>query len=45
MILLMGANHNNVGLDLPVGLDRCSAVTPLAADFVVLVKLELWFYP
>ena len=33
---------NNVGLDLPVGVDRCSAVTPLAADLDVLVKLELW---
>ncbi len=31
--------RDNVGLDLPVGVDRCSAVTPLATDLDVLVKL------
>jgi hypothetical protein len=35
-------DHNNVGLDLPVEVDRCSTITPFAADFNVLVKLELW---
>jgi hypothetical protein len=31
MVLFLFADHNNVRLDLPVGVDRCSAVTPLAA--------------
>ena len=42
MLLFLCPDHHNVGLDLPVGVDRCSAVTPLAVDFDVLVKLELW---
>jgi len=42
VLLFLSANHNNVELNLPVGVDRCTAVTPLAADFDVLVKLELW---
>jgi hypothetical protein len=42
VLLFLSADHNNVGLNLPVGVDRCSAVTPLAADLDVLVKLELW---
>jgi hypothetical protein len=42
VFLFLSADDDNVGLDLPVGVDRCSAVTPLAADLDVLVKLELW---
>jgi hypothetical protein len=42
VLLFLSADHNNVRLDLPVGVDDCSAVTPLAADLDVLVKLELW---
>ena len=42
MFLFLCADHNNVGFDLPVGVDRCSAVTPLTADLDVLVKLKLW---
>ena len=42
LLFLSAADDDNVGLDLPVGVDRCSAVTPLAADLDVLVKLELW---
>jgi hypothetical protein len=42
VLLFLSADHNNVGLNLPVGVDRCSAVTPLAADLDVLVKLEFW---
>jgi hypothetical protein len=42
VLLIPSADQDNVGLDLPVGVDRCSAVTPLAADLDVLVKLELW---
>ena len=42
MLLFLSAEHNNVGLNFPVGVGRCSAVTPLAADLVELVKLELW---
>jgi hypothetical protein len=42
VLLFLSADHNNVELDhLPVGVDRCTAVTPLAADFDVLVKLKL----
>ena len=42
MLLFLSANHNNVELNLPVGVDRCTAVTPLTADFDVLVELKLW---
>jgi hypothetical protein len=42
VLLFLSADNDNVGLDLPVGVDRCSAVTPLAADLDVLVKLKLW---
>jgi hypothetical protein len=42
VLLFLTADHNNVGLNLPVGVDRCSPVTPPAADLDVLVKLELW---
>ncbi len=42
MLLFLCPDHHNVGLDLPVGVARCSAVTPLAADLDVLVKLVLW---
>jgi len=42
MLLFVSTDHDNVGLDLPVRTDRCSAVTPFAADLDVLVKLELW---
>jgi hypothetical protein len=41
VLLSLSADDDNVGLNLPVGVDRCSAVTPLAADFDVLVKLKL----
>jgi hypothetical protein len=42
VLLFLSANHNNVELDLPVGVDRYPVVTPRAADLDVLVKLELW---
>jgi hypothetical protein len=42
VLVFLYAHHNNVGLDLPVGVDRRSAVTPIAVDFDVLVKLKLW---
>jgi hypothetical protein len=42
VLLFLSADNDNVGLNLPGGVDRCSAVTPLAVDFDVLVKLELW---
>lgn len=42
MLLFLSSDHNNVRLDLPVGVDRCTAVTPLTVDFDVLVKLKLW---
>jgi hypothetical protein len=41
VLLFLSADNDNVGLNLPVGVDRCSAVTPLAAHFDVLIKLEL----
>jgi hypothetical protein len=40
VLLFLSTDHNNVGSDLPVGVARCSAVTPLAVDLDVLVKLE-----
>jgi hypothetical protein len=42
VLLFLSADHYNVGLYLPVGVDRCSAVPPLAANLDVFVKLELW---
>ena len=42
VLLFLSADHDSVGLDLPIGIDCCSAVTPFAADLDVLVKLELW---
>ena len=42
MLLFLFADHNNERLDPPVGVDRCSTVTPLAADLDVLVKLKFW---
>jgi hypothetical protein len=42
VLLFLSADNDNVGLNLSVGVDRCSAVTPLAVDLDVLVKLELW---
>jgi hypothetical protein len=41
VLLFLSADHNSVGLNFPVGVGRCSAVTPLAADADVLVTLEL----
>jgi hypothetical protein len=41
VLLFLSADHNSVGLNFPVGVGRCSAVTPLAADLDVLVTLEL----
>jgi hypothetical protein len=42
VLLFLSADNDHVGLDLPVGKDSCSAVTPLAGDLDVLVKLEFW---
>ena len=42
MLLFLSADDDDVGLDLPVGVDRYPAVTPFAADLNVFVKLELW---
>jgi hypothetical protein len=42
VLLFLSADHNNVGADLSVGVNRCSTITPLAADLEVLVKLDLW---
>ena len=42
VLFFLSADHDNVGLDLPVGVVRCARVTPLAADFDVLIKLKLW---
>ena len=42
VLLFLPDDNDNLGLELPVGVDRCSAVTPPAADVDVFVKLELW---
>jgi len=36
VLLFLSADRNNVELNLAVGVDRCSAVTPLAAYLDVL---------
>jgi hypothetical protein len=42
VLLFLPADNDNLGLDLPVGVGRCSAVTSPATDLDVFVKLELW---
>jgi hypothetical protein len=42
VLFFLSVDKDNMGPDLPVGIDCSSAVTPLAADLDVLVKLELW---
>jgi hypothetical protein len=42
VLFFLSADHHNVRLDLAVRVYGCSAVTPLAADLDVLVKLEFW---
>lgn len=42
MLLFLSSDNDNVGLNVPVGVAHCPAVTPLAVDFDGLIKLELW---